>query len=246
MNKNNFYLIVCLISINCFSQNNEIGLFVGGTNYIGDVGPTRYIDPGRFEGSRTKSLTNNYAFGVLYKKHFNDRIAARIQINFAKIGSNDNWKGSAVYRKQRGKKFSNTISNEIGLGVDFNFFKFDIKEDIFQMTPYIHTGIVFLSYNALHYPNGIDTAKKYDKKSTFAVPITLGYKIKPLKSFIIAFEISAKQTFSDNLDGSYPQFENMNLNSQKAFGSDLSKDWYIFSGFTFTYIFGSEPCYCPN
>lgn len=179
MIKNNFYLIACLISINCFSQNNEIGLFVGGTNYIGDVGPTRYIDPGRFEGSRIKSLSNNYAFGILYKKHFNDRIAARIQINYAKIGSNDNWKGSEVYRKQRGKKFRNTISNEIGLGVDFNFFKFDIKENIFQMTPYIHTGIVFLNYNALHYPNGTDIAKKYEKKSTFAIPITLGYKIKP-------------------------------------------------------------------
>ena len=34
----------------------RLDLFVGGTNYIGDVGPTRYIDPGRFEGSRTKSL----------------------------------------------------------------------------------------------------------------------------------------------------------------------------------------------
>lgn len=246
MVKNNFYIIVCFFFINCFSQNNEIGLFVGATNYIGDVGPTRYIDPGRFEGSRTNSLSNNYAFGVLYKKHFNDRIAARIQINYAKISSNDNWEGASVYRKERGKKFRNTISSEIGLGVDFNFFKFDTKENVFQMTPYIHTGIIFLRHNALHYPNGLDVAKKYAEKSTFAVPITLGYKIKPLKSFIIAFEISAKQTFSDNLDGSYPQYDDMNLNSQKAFGSDLSKDWYIFSGITFTYIFGFEPCYCPN
>ena len=246
MVKNNFYIIVCFFFINCFSQNNEIGLFVGATNYIGDVGPTRYIDPGRFEGSRTKSLSSNYAFGVLYKKHFNDRIAARIQINYAKISSNDNWEGASVYRKERGKKFRNTISSEIGLGVDFNFFKFDTKENVFQMTPYIHTGIIFLRHNALHYPNGLDVAKKYAEKSTFAVPITLGYKIKPLKSFIIAFEISAKQTFSDNLDGSYPQYDDMNLNSQKAFGSDLSKDWYVFSGITFTYIFGFEPCYCPN
>ena len=114
------------------------------------------------------------------------------------------------------------------------------------MTPYIHTGIIFFRHNALHYPNGLDVAKKYAEKSTFAVPITLGYKIKPLRSFIIGFEISAKQTFSDNLDGSYPQYDDMNLNSQKAFGSDLSKDWYVFSGITFTYIFGFEPCYCPN
>ena len=28
-----------------YSQNNEIGIFFGGTNYIGDVGPTTYINP---------------------------------------------------------------------------------------------------------------------------------------------------------------------------------------------------------
>lgn len=246
MLKNNFYLIMTLFFINCFSQDNEIGVYFGATNYIGDVGPTAYINPGRFEGSRTKSLSNNYAFGVLFRKNFSDRIAARIQINYAKIGSNDNWKGSAKYRKERGKKFRNTISSEIGLGIDFNFFNFDTKVNTFQMTPYIHTGIVFLRYNALHYPNGIDKATKYAKKSTFAVPITLGYKIKPIKSFIIALEVSAKQTFSDNLDGSYPNFENMNLSSQNGFGSDLSKDWYVFSGITLTYVFGSERCYCPN
>ena len=27
------------------SQDNEIGVFFGGTNYIGDVGPTTYVNP---------------------------------------------------------------------------------------------------------------------------------------------------------------------------------------------------------
>jgi len=88
--------------------------------------------------------------------------------------------------------------------------------------------------------------KKYGENSSLAIPITLGYKIKPYKDLIIGFEISAKHTFTDNLDGSYPQYKNMQLYSQKAFGSDLSQDWYVFTGFTLTYIFGFEPCYCPN
>lgn len=246
MNKKKIYLMICLMSINCFSQNNEIGIYFGGTNYIGDIGPTRYVDPGRFEGSRKEFKSDNYAFGILYKKNFNDRIAARVQLNYAKIGSNDNWKGAAAFRKERGKRFKNTISAEIGLGVDFNFFNFDTKIDVFQMTPYIHTGIIFLKYNAKHYPKGLDIATKYAEKSTFAIPITIGYKIKPLRNFIVGFEVSAKQTFTDNLDGSYPQYKDMDLYSQKAFGSDLSKDWYVFTGFIVTYIFGFEPCYCPN
>ena len=37
-----FVLIALNIS---YSQDNEIGLIFGGTNYIGDVGPTTYISP---------------------------------------------------------------------------------------------------------------------------------------------------------------------------------------------------------
>ena len=36
------------------SQDNEIGVFFGGTNYIGDIGPTTYVYP----FPATHSLTN--------------------------------------------------------------------------------------------------------------------------------------------------------------------------------------------
>jgi len=38
-------LLIFLISFQLNSQRNEIGLLFGGSNYIGDVGPTTYIDP---------------------------------------------------------------------------------------------------------------------------------------------------------------------------------------------------------
>ena len=132
---------------------------------------------------------------------------------------------------------------ELSLGIDFNFFEFDLKEDSFQMTPYIHSGIAFLRYDALHYKNGVNEATKYDEDITFSIPITVGYKIKPLRDFVVGFEISAKHTFTDNLDGSYPHDGDF---IKENFGSNLSQDWYVFTGFTLTYIFGFEPCYCPN
>jgi hypothetical protein len=246
MIKKKLYILLLLFSVHCFSQKNEIGIFLGGTNYIGDVGPTRYLDPGRYGGEKVEFGTKNSAFGIFYRKNFNNRIAARINFNYANIGSNDNWTGSASYRKERGKSFKNKISAEFGLGIDFNFFEFDLTEDSFQMTPYIHTGIVYLRHNALHYPNGINVARKYGETSSLAIPITIGYKIKPLRDLIVGFEISAKHTFTDNLDGSYPQYKEMEIYSQKAFGSNLSQDWYVFTGITLSYTFGFEPCYCPN
>ena len=107
MVKNITYITIFLIVNSSMSQNNEIGVFLGGTNYIGEIGPTTYIDPFKYEGSRLDLLNNfgetNYSFGIIYRKSFDDRISARFQLNYAKIGSNDNWNGSEDYRKKRGK-----------------------------------------------------------------------------------------------------------------------------------------------
>ena len=95
-----FKQFFCFLSfffiMNSFSQNNEIGVFIGNSNYIGDVGPTTYVNP--FQNP-------NYVFGVLFRKNFSNRIAGRFSFNYSDIGSSDNWKSSVDYRKQRGKYF---------------------------------------------------------------------------------------------------------------------------------------------
>ena len=244
-------LIIIFTFFNLSAQDNEIGIFAGGTNYIGDIGPTTYVNPFAYDGSRLKLLetigteTTFYALGILYRKNFNNRIAARIHFNHANIGSKDKLPKSASYRKLRDFEFVNTIQ-EFGIGIDFNFFEFDLKENSFQITPYVHTGISYLRFNSLQYPDRSKVAVKYDKDTSFSIPITLGFKVKPIDSFVVGFEVTANQSFTDNLDGSNPNFKTPNQNSQGTFGTSLSKDWYVFSGFTLTYIFGSESCYCPK
>ena len=230
-------LIFFFITVNVFSQDNEIGIFAGGSNYIGDVGPTTYISPFSYNAS------TNYVGGVIFRKNFNERISARAKFNYSKIGSSDNWPQTANYRQQRGKYFKNKII-EFGLGIDFNFFEFDVFESSLQMTPYISTGISYFLYDALRYQQTESKAIKYADAYNLSLPITLGYKIKPLKDFIIAFEITANHTYTDNLDGSRPSKKQ--LSSSDYFGSTLSKDLYIFSGFSITYLFGKKNCYCPN
>lgn len=52
-------IIITLFCIFSYAASNaqihEIGIFAGGNNYIGDVGPTNYVKP------------NEFAFGLLYK-----------------------------------------------------------------------------------------------------------------------------------------------------------------------------------
>tara|TARA_Y100001970_G_scaffold77963_1_gene99206 strand:+ start:497 stop:814 length:318 start_codon:yes stop_codon:yes gene_type:complete len=70
------------------SQDNEIGVFFGGTNYIGDVGPTTYVNP----FPATHSLTNEKSsfttvFGILYRKNLTNRFGLRVGFNIAEIES---------------------------------------------------------------------------------------------------------------------------------------------------------------
>ena len=237
MTRKNINLLFLLITTNIFSQNNEIGFFAGGANYIGDVGPTTYIQP------FSQNASNNLVVGIIYRKNFNDRISARAKFNYAKIGSSDNWSNTVDYRKERGLYFRNRVV-EFGLGIDFNFLKFDVLDSSFQMTPYISTGISIFEYDPLRYGIGELEATQYGDASNLSLPITLGYKIKPLNDFILSFEITANHSFTDNLDGSQPGEKQKS--SSYYFGSTLSQDWYVFSGISLTYIFGTKKCYCPK
>ena len=174
MTKFNFFSLLILAlfynTTNIFSQNNEIGFFAGGANYIGDVGPTTYIQP------FSQNASNNLVAGIIYRKNFNDRISARAKFNYAKIGSSDIWPNTVDYRQARGLYFRNEIK-ELGLGIDFNFLEFDVLENSLQMTPFISTGISFFRYNALRYQIGVLEATKYGDASNISIPITLGYKL---------------------------------------------------------------------
>ena len=82
-------LLIFLISFQLNSQRNEIGLLVGGSNYIGDVGPTTYIDPISY---------GTYSYGILYRNNFSDRFSVRTQISSSDIKSSDLMDNSPEYR----------------------------------------------------------------------------------------------------------------------------------------------------
>jgi hypothetical protein len=243
------FLFVLIALNTSYSQNNEIGLIFGGTNYIGDVGPTTYINP--FLKTRinkenyTDSLRSFSPFiGIIYKKNLNERISLRLGFTLAEIKSSDLWRGSSYDRQERGKWFKNKIE-EFKIAAEFNFVDFDISAQDFQFSPYVSTGFSYFRFDNLYYPLNQNNAVSYGKSNDFAIPITVGLKLKPLKKFVLSFEISAHHSFTENLDGSYPRFDESTLYSQGSFGGNLSQDWYVFTGISLTYIFGNYECYCP-
>lgn len=209
------------------AQIHEVGVFLGGSNYVGDIGPTTYIAP------------NELALGLLYKWNRSPRHSWRFSYTQSKISSNDA-DSKEPSRNQRDYAFENSIK-EVSLGLEFNFFDFNLHNMDRKITPYVYSGLSYFSYDELFFVN--EEVKEDYTDSSLAIPIILGIKSNITPHLILAFEVGARYTFTDNLDGSNPK--NKNLEPLK-FGNINNNDWFLFSGVTLTYTFGNKPCYCAE
>lgn len=220
-----FNVLALLFFFTMDAQIHEVGVFLGGSNYIGDVGLTTFIAP------------NEPALGILYKWNKNPRLSYRFSLTGAYISSND-LDSKEPGRNQRGYSFRNSIK-EVSAGIEFNFFDFNLHETKTKVTPYVHSGLNYFRYPEFSIVVGKNSSEKVN--SSLAIPITLGVKSNVLPHFIIGVEVGTRYTFTDNLDGSNPKDENLT-----KFGNINNNDWYVFSGLTLTYTFGDKPCYCAQ
>lgn len=222
-----FNLLLCFCSfLSLHAQIHEVGVFLGGSNYIGDIGNTTYVSPDKL------------AFGILYKWNRSTRHAYRFSYTQSTLTANDNNSDEGA-RNQRGFRFDNTV-RELSAGLEFNFFDFNLHESERKITLYVYSGLSYFRYDDLYIVSG--ETYKDSKKSALAIPMIVGIKSNISPHFVLGAEIGARYTFTDNLDGSFPDNNNYN---QYRFGNLNNNDWYVFTGLTLTYTFGNRPCYCP-
>lgn len=226
-----FNLLLCFFPfITLTAQINEIGVFLGGSNFVGDVGKTTYIAPEKL------------AFGVLYKWNRSPRHSWRFSYTQSNISGND-FKSDETGRNQRGYRFDNDIK-ELSAGLEFNFFDFNLHDYHQKITPYIFSGLNFFLYDNLYrYDTAPNTIYAQKNVHSFAIPIILGIKSNITPRLILAAEAGVRYTFTDNIDGSNPNTSNTDI---LKFGNLNNNDWYVFSGVTLTYTFGKKPCYCAE
>jgi len=224
------YLIILIISLLSFQINyaqiNEIGVYVGGSNLIGDLGATKFIAP------------NTPSLGLLYKWNRSRRHSYRLSVIYSDLIAEDS-KSSDPRRIQRDYSLNSNLL-EISAGMEFTFIDFNLHSGETIGTPYLFTGIAATQYSLYHFENG-SAVRGNGKDWTMAIPMSLGYKTNILGNFIIGFEIGARYAFTDNIDGSFPE---ESTNQQYQFGNINNNDWYTFTGITLTYTFGIKPCYC--
>ena len=146
---------------------------------------------------------------------------------------------SDAKRKARGYNF-NAQSLEISAGMEFTFLDFDLHRRSFNFSPYIYTGVSMLNHPNFYY-NGNRLISEKTRSNAYGIPIALGLKATLTEHLIFGIEIGARYTFSDELDGNVPDTKEL---KRFRFGNLNNTDWYVFSGFTLTYTFGINPCFC--
>lgn len=218
-------IIAILLSPVSQAQTYEVGLYAGGANFIGDVGSTSYIAP------------SSPVAGIIAKWNRSSRHSFRFSALFAELEVDDT-QSSESRRQSRGYSFTNSVK-EVSLGLEYTFWDFDMFNQRNPSTPYLYTGFTYFNHDEFVL-NG-DTLDNTGAAWDIAIPMVIGYKVVISEHLIFAFEIGARYTFTDNLDGSAPEND---PDGTLSFGNINNDDWYMFTGVTLTYSFGRKPCFC--
>lgn len=219
-------VFILFILFACFattlqSQTHEIGVFAGGSNYVGDIGSTSFIKPNKLAG------------GLVYKYNLNPRIALRGTYTYIPIGADDA-DAEEQTRKNRGFSFTNNI-HEFAAGVEFNFFDYNISDYKTTFTPYILAEIAAFNYAS---PERVNANNNVELKNTFSYTLPVGFGVKGRLDdhFAIAFETGVRFTFIDDLDYTTDKINSLNFEGN-------GNDWYMFTGVSIVYSFGRPPCF---
>lgn len=218
-----------LATIALQAQTYEVGLLAGGVNGITDVGSENFIAP------------SDIGFGVIAKWNRSERHSFRASILFSEI-SGDDADSSDPSRVQRALNYRNSLL-EFSLGMEYTFWEFSMYDGKFAHAPYLYTGLTYFQYDNLRLDRQGNIDDLDGKRWQFSVPMVLGYKFTLTRKLVLAAEIGARYTFTDNLDGSNPEGDLDDAPGLK-FGNTNSNDWYVFTGISLTYTFGRQPCYC--
>ena len=266
--KSLFYIVglVLVLSNTLFSQSkkrsfkqHEIGAFLGGSYYLGDLNPRQHFN-----------LTQP-AGGLFYRFTPNYRYAFRGGFNYGKIMGDDSQSDDAD-QLQRNLNFKSTLT-EFNVLAEFNFLEYRISNDKYKFTTYLFLGLDVFAFKPQAQvgnewvdlqPLRTEGQTKGYKLTQVAIPFGIGAKMNVSKQVGIGLEWGPRKTFTDYLDdvsGVYPdpslipfksanssrlsdRSKNAGSNVNEQRGNPRTKDWYFFFGLTLNIKINPQPAPC--
>lgn len=188
---------------NAIVQEGEFGVGLGAAHYFGDL------------NTRASLKRPKAAATVFFRKNFNNYIAGRVGVSYARLGYSDAYNTKNEYMYRRNLSFNSNVW-ELSLQGDFNFFRFMPGEPEYSFTPYVTLGLGVFSYDPFAYlrgekvflrplgTEGQGSALYPDRKqySTMAISVPFGAGVKYAlnEKFNIGFEVLYRFTNTDYLD----------------------------------------------
>ena len=198
-------LILALLITATFGTVNaqkyaEIGVFGGGSYYLGDLNPGQQF------------LLTKPAFGAFMRHNFNERVAVRAGFTYGTLKGDD---FESKVNTERGLNFTSPVS-DISATLEFNFFDYFIGSLRHFVTPYMFAGASVFMYNPkatyngdTYVLHGLNTEgqgsdafpdRKMYKRTQFAIPFGIGVKYS-LNSFMgLSASWTMNKTFTDYID----------------------------------------------
>ncbi len=252
----------------CFSyvqgQNWEGGLFVGASNYKGDLAPN--VVPGE----------THPAIGVFVKRNLSPFFSFALTAKQGTISGDDE---NFSHLEDRNLSFESNLT-EVSAIIEFNFFPFLKGLGADQFTPYVYSGFAFYRFEPTTTINGqtfdlkdlrtegqgtrSDGPGNYSKLQP-AIPIGGGFKLQLNRRLNLTLKLGYRATFTDFLDDVSTDYPSKDILASakgdravslsdrsvdewytgkgKQRGNSQNNDWYLFTGFTFSYNIKNPECY---
>ncbi|MFL5764540.1 MAG: DUF6089 family protein [Bacteroidia bacterium] len=279
MKKQLFILsVILLCAFTVFAQSKrrksaEIGVFLGGSYYIGDLNPLVHFN------QFTKP-----AGGIVFRYNLNLRTSVRANFLRGSVEAHDSFSPNDA-AQQRNLSFRSPIT-ELSVQGEFNFLDYQIGNEKRKFSPYIFLGIAMFKFDPQGMLNGdwvrlqplgtegqgLDggaTKKKY-KLTQVSIPFGVGARANLSKNIGISFEWGMRKTFTDYLDDCSKRYydpvklaaargataavmsdpsigtDPSYLNSGRQRGNPTNKDWYSFAGIALTFRLKDPVERCPG
>lgn len=168
-----FAIVLLFLSTKTNAQTLEVGPFIGGAYYLGDLNPQKHF------------IESNLAFGGILKYNLNQRWALSLSANQTTLKS-DASNYNADHTAVPASNLSTSLS-ELSLQGELNFFRYAVGDRKEFWTPYLFAGgSVFLA-------NSVNSM-------AFSTPFGIGVKYSPFKKLGLNLFWGARKTFTDDLD----------------------------------------------
>lgn len=182
-------------------SRSELGVMVGGSYYIGDLNPMKHFK------------NTHLAGGILYRFNIHSRLTWRANLMYGFV-EGDDFDANRDIIRNRNLSFQTEIW-ELGSGVEFSYFPFQIGHDRYKGTAYLLAELALFRMNPTTEYNdeqvelqplgtegqGTSLSSRSNYSLTqLAIPIGVGARVSLGKRASLGLEYGIRFVFTDYLD----------------------------------------------